>query len=82
MGAMPRSYQATPAGPLRVAGRKTGHGHKSNEWLSEPTTPPNHDTERSGVGRRRLGVLDVDSVAQAVTARSASSIRVSVVGSV
>lgn len=44
------------------------------------STPRTDDAPRSGVGRRRVELLDVDSVAQAVTARGASSIRVSATG--
>lgn len=72
-------------------GRITPTGVISEFVLPNPGSRPNgmtagpdgnlwDDVPRGGVGRRRVEVLDVDSVAQAVTARGASSMRVSTMG--
>jgi hypothetical protein len=56
-GAMPRSYQVTPAGLLIAAGAQSDLAMEGTEWWSDTAgTPSDVGTERSGV-RRRLRVI-------------------------
>src|SRR5215211_6699328 len=49
VGATPRSYQATPGRSATPPAAQLDEATTGRKWWSEPMTPPDRDTEGSGV---------------------------------